>query len=416
MKIKSFFLIAINFCIIASHAQDNLKVTLKDGSQLIGYISRQRPGEDFSFTTKKAEISLDATKIKSIIDHRVKWKDLTTEWKKWVKDQGFSNGKNKDSILTLSDIVTNERTISKVRILERGVKVTYLELSQAVYRLSWDTISVIKAEARPQLLLSGVNRKYVLKSGMEYKGQYVKEIPGKTLSLLQDDGTTYVFHRNDVIKDFRYPINANQTLLEQSDLLDIVVLKNGNSEEGVIIERNYSETDTISNDFLLIQKKEGSIQKIKLSDILEYQKKPNSKYNPIMDVDLQVGEIMVDREICKKRAIKEVGDIITCNIDSISKQVSLKENLAEIVIETKLLDSQSISQYKLIKVISYHSKKQKSTIHGFSYESLVKNAIPLTKYETSINQITKMDYQIRSRGIYALYDTRSNSLILFEVI
>lgn len=414
MKIRSYLLLAVNLCFMVSMAQENLKVTLKDGSQLVGYISRQRPGEDFTLTTKMAEISLDASQVMSIIEHRIKWQNLSKEWKQWAESEGYTNSCNEDAVFTLCDIVTKDRTITQVRILERGVKVTYLELSQNNYKLSWDTISVIKSEPRSRLLLSGLNRKYVLRSGMEYKGQYIKEIPGKTLSLLQDDGTTFVFNRKDVLKDYRYPINLNQPIFEQADLLDVVRLHNGASEEGIIIERNYSDSDTITNDYLMIQQKSGTLQ-IKLSDIAEYQKKRNPDYNPQEDVDLNPGEVMVNRQAVKQRSVKEVAGILTCSVDSITSIVFLKDKPLELIVETKLLDNQPVSQYNLVKVISFFSKKNKKKVHGFTFESLVKDAIVMDKNECSINRITKMSFQIMTKGIYGLYDKSRDFIFIFEV-
>ena len=54
MKIRKLLLpLALLACCSPAWAQSHLKAILKDGSELTGYISRQRPGEDFTFSTSK---------------------------------------------------------------------------------------------------------------------------------------------------------------------------------------------------------------------------------------------------------------------------------------------------------------------------------------------------------------------------
>lgn len=185
MKIKKLLLIITLSGAICGYAQDNQKVILKDGSELVGYISRQRPGENLTFTTKRAEIMVNAENVKSIVDHQVSVNNLSNEWKLWADKNDALMGNGDNAYLVLSDIITTKGTVNHVRILERGVKVKYLELIPNNYSLSWDTIARINVAPRHKLQLTGINRKYKLRSGLEYEGQYVEEIPGKTLSLLQ---------------------------------------------------------------------------------------------------------------------------------------------------------------------------------------------------------------------------------------
>lgn len=397
------------------HAQDNQKAILKDGSELIGYISRQRPGENLTFTTKSAIIMVNAKKVKSIVDNQVSVKTLSDEWKLWADKNGALVGTGDDAYLILSDIITSNGTVNRVRILERGAKVKYLELQPNNYSLSWDTISVIKVAPRSKLQLSGINRKYKLRSGMEYYGQYVEEVPGKTLSLYQDNGVTLVFNRDEVLKDNRYKINPNQTLFEQSDLIDIVQLKNGKSYKGIIFERNYSDADTISNDYLLIQAENGSVQSINLADVLEYQKEPNPAYKILTDVSLDEGEFMVNRNKVNPQAVQEFKNIIRFDIDSIKLILPQSSALTEVVVESKFTDDIQSSQLKLVKVKEYYDKKSKEKVYGLTYEDIVKNAIQPKEMETSVNDITKIIFTVKDIGVYSLYNSYKKEVILFKI-
>ncbi|MBO8438226.1 MAG: hypothetical protein IAC54_04930 [Bacteroidetes bacterium] len=415
MKIKNLLFAAFLCSFVSVSAQDNLRLFLKDGSELIGYISRQRPGENFTFTTNSAIISLNNDNVKSIIDNNVKIKDLSKEWAQWAKDNNAIINSGDNAYLVLSNIVTNNGSINGVRILEKGVRVKYLEIKSNTYTLSWDTIEVIKADRRPKLQISGINRKYKLKSGMEYEGEYAGEVPGQTLSLYQNNGVIFVFNRDEVLKDNRYKINPNQELFEQSDLLDIVQLQSGNLVKGIIVERNYSDADTITSDYLLIQSENGNIQSIKLSDIIEYRKEPNPSYKPITDVKLSVGEYMINRNKVNTQKIKEIDNIVSINIDSINTIIQTKGSPTEITVETKFTDKAEVIQLKLVKIKKFNIKKEKKIINGVTYEDIVKDAIQQKKIETSINNITKITYQIKEKGVYALYNPANKEAIVFTI-
>ncbi len=415
MKIRNLLIAVSLGCFMHGYAQGNQRILLKDGSELVGYISRQRPGENLTFATKSATIMVNSEKVKSIIDNQVNVKSLTKEWKLWAEDNDALIGNGDNAYLVLSDIVTSNGNINRVRIIERGAKVKYLELMPNTYSLSWDTVAMIKVVPRSKLQLSGINRKYKLSSGMEYQGQYVEEIPGKTLSLYQDNGVILVFNRSEVLKDNRYKINPNQSLFEQSDLIDIVQLKNGKSHRGIIIERNYSDADTISSDYLLIQTENGSVQSIKLADVLEYRKEPNPVYKPLTDIFLNEGEFMVNRNKINSQTIQEFKNIIRFDIDSVKVIVPQGNPSTEIVFESKFADDIQPSQIKLVKVKEYCDKRGKEKIYGFTYEDIVKDAIQPKDMETSMNGITKIVFMVKDSGIYSLYNFLKKEVLLFKI-
>lgn len=416
---KATKVLLFGFALIAglatASAQDNLTVVLKDGTELTGYISRQRPGEDFTFTTSKATVLLPSKDVQSIVDSDVKISSLPSEWKEWAEKNDAYDEIGNTRTLLLSDIITHNGSINRVRILEKGAKVRYLELSPNTYSLNWDTIEVVKANKRPKLMLSGVNRRYKLASGMEYEGQYVEEVPGQTMSLLRDNGVVEVFNTEEVMKDNRFKINPNQTLLEQSDLIDIVQLKNGGTHRGVIFERNYSDSDEITNDYLLIQLESGSTMSINLADIVEYRKERNPKYKPITDIVLEEGQAAINRNIVSLFPTKEIAGIVTIDMDSLKLNIS-SEN-PQIIFAEFQMDNAKAQQLKLIKIRKYYDKKAKSNYYGFTFEDMVKNSILPKSVETSINGISKIEYAVPTgaTGIYGVYVPLTNKVAIFKI-
>ena len=399
----------------SASAQDNLTVVLKDGTELTGYISRQRPGENFTFTTSKATVLLPNKNVKSIVDKEVKISSLSPEWKLWAEENDAYNGVGNGRTLLLSDIITTDGSINKVRILEKGAKVRYLELSPNSYSLNWDTISVVRADKRPKLLLSGINRRYKLASGMEYEGQYIEEVPGETMSLLRDNGVIEVFNTEEVMKDNRFKINPNQSLIEQSDLIDIVQMKNGGTHRGVIFERNYSDSDEITNDYLLIQLENGSTMSLNLADIVEYRKEKNANYKPLTDIVLEEGQGAINRKVGSMIPTKEVSGVVTVDTDSLN--INIPQANPQTITAEFHIDNTKAQQLKLIRVRKYQDKKGKSVYYGFTFEDMVKNAILPKSVETSVNGISKIEYIIPTgaTGIYGVYDPFTNKIIIFKI-
>ncbi len=417
MKVTKTLL--FGFALIAglatASAQDNLTVVLKDGTELTGYISRQRPGENFTFTTSKATVLLSSKDVKSIVDSDVKITSLSSEWKEWAEKNDAYDGVDNTRTLLLSDIITNNGSINRVRILEKGAKVRYLELSPNTYSLNWDTIEVVRADKRPKLMLSGVNRRYKLASGMEYEGQYIEEVPGETMSLLRDNGVIEVFNTEEVMKDIRFKINPNQTLLEQSDLIDIVQMKNGSSHRGVIFERNYSESDEITNDYLLIQLDNGTTMSLNLADIIEYRKEKNPDYKPVTDIELADEEAAINRNMGMLISTEEVSGIVTVDTDSL--KITIPSNIPQSITAEFNMDNAAAQQLKLIRIRKYQDKKGKSAYYGFTFEDMVKNAVLPKSVETSVNGISKLEYILPNGdfGIYGVYNPLTNKIIIFKI-
>ena len=310
MKLKHFFFFTLLLQgTTIAHATIVQKLLLKNGSELEGYISMQRPGKDFTFTAEKAIIYMPGTEMKSIVDHEVNIKQLSSVWTEWAEKNDAFEGLGDNRILVLSDIVTEGKTISQVRILEKGAKIKYLEMNNNNYSLNWDTIAVVKAEKRLKTALTGINRIYKLENGQKYEGQYVEEVPGKTLSLYQDNGVVEVFETDKVVKYSMRKINSNQDLFEQSELLDIILLKNNSMLKGIIVEHNFNDK-AASGNYLLLQKESGEIQSIDFSDIEEYRKEVNPKFKPLFDILLREGELVVDRQQTKTLKVEEEDSYI----------------------------------------------------------------------------------------------------------
>jgi hypothetical protein len=301
-----------------------------------------------------------------------------------------------------------------VKILERGEVVKYLEMNPNTYMIPWKEVVSIKGEPRSKTALSGINRIYQLKSGMEFEGQYAEE-NDSMLTLYLGNRVRQSFKINDVVKYTFRPINPNQDIFAQSQLLDVVKTKNGAEAKGIIIEQNYTSNKDTEN-YFLVQQQSGAIQSIKLSEIAETRKEENPKYDPKFDILLKEGDVVINRQEVVQVGVKEQEDNIV--LDSIVKKVLIAKdanNNTKVIVEYRTATAANVETYQLVRVSKHTDKKGKETLYYFSYRDLVNATVRPVSLETSVNHTTKAEYIVGGQGFFALYDAKSKKAIPFVI-
>lgn len=390
------------------------KIYLKDGSVLSGYIQKQDNNGNLTFRSDNAEICLKSKDATISNEKNYSVKDLNKAWIDWAEKNEEFEGIGDNRTLLLADVTSKTKTLSKVKILERGEVVKYLEMTPNTYQISWKNVFSIKGEKRSKTALSGINRIYQLKSGMEFEGQYAEE-NDSVLTLYLNNGVRQSFKINDVVKYTFRPINPNQDIFAQSPLLDIVKTKSGAETKGIIIEQNYT-SDKDSENYFLVQQQSGAIQSIKLSDIAETRKEENPKYDPKYDILLKEGDVVINRQEVALVNIKEQGDNIV--FDSLSNKVVIDReanNNTKVTVEYRSANGSNLEAYQLVKVSKYTDKKGKESYYYFSYRDLVNATVRPASLETSVNHTTKAEYIVGGQGVFALYDAKSKKAIPFTI-
>ena len=74
-----------------------------------------------------------------------------------------------------------------------------------------------------------------------------------------------------------------------------------------------------------------------------------------------------------------------------------------------LSDGKNIDMWQLVKVTKLASKKK--TTYQFTYKDLVNSVVHAKKIEKSVNNTTRMEYQVELTGVYALYDAQGKRAI-----
>ena len=412
-KILSIIAFALGFA-GSAEAVIVQKIYLKNGSVLSGYIQKQEGNGNLTFHTDIAEICLKSKDATISNEKNYNIKDLGKAWIDWAEKNDEFEGVGDSRTLMLADVSSKNKSVSRVKILERGEVVKYLEMAPNTYRIAWKDVVSIKGEPRSKTALSGINRIYQLKSGMEFEGQYAEE-NDSVLTLYLNNRVRQSFKINDVVKYTYRPINPNQDIFAQSPLLDIVKTKSGAETKGIIIEQNYT-SDKDSENYFLVQQQSGAIQSIKLSDIAETRKEENPKYDPKYDILLKEGDVVINRQEVALVNIKEQGDNIV--FDSLSNKVVIDReanNNTKVTVEYRSANGSNLEAYQLVKVSKYTDKKGKESYYYFSYRDLVNATVRPASLETSVNHTTKAEYIVGGQGVFALYDAKSKKAIPFTI-
>ena len=432
-------ILLIVFAVIASCCNAGAvvvqKVYLKNGSVLNGYIQKQDKNDNITFRSESATICVSGQNA-TTTERVYKISDLDKKWIEWAEKNDAFNGVGDSRTLTLNEVIFNHNnsydgndsvavikddmgvfenefkishpSVMKVKVLEKGLIIKYLELTPNTYNFSWDDIESVKAEKREKTALSGIDRIYQLKNGQEVRGQYAGE-SYNTLSLYTNSGMVETFDIDNVTKYFYKPLNPNQDIIEQSELVDVVRTKSNGTYRGIIVERNFAD----GSNYLIIQQQTGASQMLKFADVTEYTKEENAEFKPKFDVLLKEGEVVINRVATDSVGVVKQGS--TLILDSINHQVVVPKESGTTKIIVEYYNPKHLSSDHLILVKVDKSVVKKQNVYSFSADIFDMKKFSAQGSETSVNNTTRVEYVIDGQGVFALYDQNNKRAMPFIV-
>ena len=411
------------------------KVYLKNGSVLNGYIQKQDKNDNITFRSESAVICVNG-KNATTTERVYKINDLDKKWVEWAEKNDAFNGIGDSRTLTLNEVIFNHSnntdyndsvavidddrsvfenefkishpSVMKVRVLEKGLNIKYLELTPNTYNFSWDDIESVKADRREKTALSGIDRIYQLNNGQEVRGQYAGE-SYNTLSLYTNSGMVETFDIDNVVKYFYKPLNPNQDIIEQSELVDVVRTKNNGTFRGIIVERNF----TSGSNYLIIQQQTGASQMLKFADITEYSKEENNDFKPKFDILLKEGEVVINRVPTDSVGVVKKGSTLV--LDSINHKVVVPKDGSSTKIFVEYHNPKHLSSDHLILVKVDKSVVKKKAVYSFSADIFEMKKYTAQGSETSVNNTTRVEYIVDGQGVFALYDQNNKKAMPFIV-
>lgn len=411
-------IVMLLFVYSVTNAQVVQILNLKDGSVMRGFVKTQKPGTTCDFASENAIIVMEGKLVKEIRTEKVPYNKLSDEWKHWAEENEVLYGIGDGREMTFSTIVDkNGNRISNVYVIEKGESVKYVEFTKRDYTLKWENIISIEYLKRSNSMLSGINRSLSVKSGNEVRtvsGQCLKEIPGKTIYLLESDGVVESFNMADVKKDNSIKNNPNQSLFAQSPLLDEILLKDGSVHRGIVTERNYQ--NTLNMYYILTSLNNGSeyTTSIQLGDVTEFRKLPNPDYKPIQDILLKAGDMVVNRQEVKTVKLEETEESFV--IDPKSEKMTFNSNgKIDLDIEANFKEQKELQEWLLIKARKIEKTKKQTEHFEFDYADIVKYTIQPKDISTSMNNTTKISYSLNEKGLYVFFNKQTKQAVLIEL-
>lgn len=405
--------LAVGFMLPAK-AQIVQTMYLKNGSTLYGYLRSQKSSGSIVFSAEKAEIVVDGQKVKNITGKKVGFNSLPDEWKTYADENELLDKKRE---MTLSSIDTGSM-INNVLILEQGKIMKYIELKHD-YALHLDDVAIVEYAPRDEMLLTGINRTLTMKSGnlvTTVTGQCIKEVPGKVICLLKEDGVVESIDMDALEKDNSIKNNPNQSIFEQSKLLDeIRTNDDGKVYTGIITERNYE----LSNYCFVITMKTGDVestQTIWMENVNEICKLPNPDYKEVRDIQLNPGQIMVNRNEAELETINENNGafLVTPKMKRMALKLENKELVIDIEANFKNEKDATDNYFIKTKQFSNKDKKRKDSFY-FTYRDMIESALSPVETLTSMNNTTKISYKVKEKGTYAFYNSTTKKAVVIEV-
>lgn len=409
-------------------AQNIESVELNDGSVLEGYISEQYPGKSIVFSACRATIAVPGKAIASFREHRMNYASLPTEWKQWMdahakgeKDMLLSDillvaepeglkaePDSGSATLDRQKVVPDYLRLSprKVKVLEKGAMVKYLDLTPQTYPLKWSDVKFVRRSRRSSLALSGLNEVIRLKEdGNEYTGEIVEQVLGKQIRLLKKDGVIEVINSNQMASTRKEKLNPDQEIFEQVPLLDHVYTRSGNTITGIIMEQNFINQKDKAG-YLTVLSKSGESRIISYPEVEKYGRSLNPDYQLLTDVLLDDTTVMVNRQKVKFTSFEQDPMGFLYVTDSTHVMVLRRDSLEDrrfIVLEVK--DQPEANEYTLIRAVEKTEveKKREQKKLGFTYENFVIYSTRAVEQTVSVNGTRKMNFAINNPGWYVLY-------------
>ena len=423
-------------------------IILKDGSVLSGYICRQRQGEDLIFMAERAELYISSEAVYTVENRDVNIDLLSDEWQEWCRKNPYAI-KQTDAgrFITLSDITVNrnidtlgmavrlkdsqfapvrrltadDRCLHDVRILERGSRLKFADMSDGYYSIAQSSLQSIRRMPRKDVDLSGIVDIIETSDGRICEGEITGQIPGKSTQLATDDGVVEIIPNEKIVSQRRRALNPEQPLFEQCRFLEEVTARDGAVYKGLIIEQNYGSAKTAG--FIRIQDSNGSVHNIELRNMVMIVKKPNPGFKPIEDIILADGEILVNREkaenvgvetLVVKRATPGNPASYTESVEAFAiedgqKAVNCKFGNGRIVLETRKTAS---NDYRIIRLTPCRAKKKECW--SFTYQEFFNGSMYVAN-TVSPNNTMRLEFDVKEPGMYVIYNNQTHMAVLCNV-
>lgn len=415
MRIFSIIAFSIMFA-VGAESKSYDRLLLKDGSEIDGHIVSQKIGKSIVFQAEKSLICISMGRVSNVTDQYIDLNKLSEEWQMWAKDNPSYVKEDRGSkSLLMNSIRLNKSTardsvvhampldaliIERVRVVEKGATLKYLDLTPAEYTFSLSDIHAVQKFIREDGVVTGLNDVIETTDGLSYEGQITEQVIGKSTRILTGEGVSYVIDNSKIKVQSKKVNNPNQDIFQQAPFIDIVITGT-DKKEGIIVYQNYGTKKEIP--YLYILDKERRENRIDIKNIKEMSRIENPQYVQIKEIHINPGELYINQHLSKP---------VTCEQDGKSKTLyieadSVKEHIVlslDSIHNTLLVEMENLPSNNMTILLPIDFKKIGKTMqYAFNYEDLLtKRIVPHRTTIINNDKNLQMEYEIY-KGIFVLY-------------
>lgn len=405
MRIAKHIILLVIACIVvlSIQAEDKTIISLSDGSTLTGKIVVQRPGKDITIASEKASFAVDAANLKSLKSKKVKYEDLSREWKRWALEKKTLQGDANGRYLVFNEVTTKNYVYSDVvKTKQAGEsKETYEQAVPTKYNIRWNDIAIIERSVSANQSKTAIDDEVTTANGKTYQGIIIRQQLEKNVTIKTDSGKV-MLNASDIIETRKVAHTKGQKLYDIADYTNTLVLKDESVKEGIIIAQHYGKK--AKDRYVTLLHENGTKEKVTADEIVEYRTKYKQE-----DTDVYKKDFVYVNEFHIGKAKTVIEGDKTFFVDK--KVFPFPEG---IVTTFKSRGAKFQSSWRLIALGNQEMGNGRFT-QGYSKETMESNSIVPSTTDLTGN-ISSISFTYLSPGFYALVNADKSESYIIKIV
>ncbi len=398
-------------------------IRMKDGTEYVGYISRQNYVDgtgEITYTRITRSIAIEDI-LSRQTDNREEEK-LSAEWLAWARENDKLESLRDVSYLPLTVMTVKGDISREYYVLLSGSKqVRCFSISSGKANVAMGDIESVSKPERDNTLLTDINDVLQTETNT-YTGVIREQQPGARITIWNNaDRVLYAIDYAEIRSVGKSAFNPDYPIWEQAACLERLHFKAGwSTEPGLIMENGFGADINLL--FAVPSGKGSDLRQYKYEDIASVEKIPNPAYAPRYDIILPEGEARVNRDSTLVAAdILSLGDVFFLNPDKTeavaklaSPAVSIETHisgLADVYVakaeETPMYQSIYEAQMSGQRIPKPQKNEPVVTLETFTYKALIESDVEITRSE-SINGTIKLEFTLPEPGTWFVYLRKKN--------
>jgi len=328
---------------------------------------------------------------------------------------------------------------SNVYLFKQGAYYSFVDVAMHEYTFDWSNVKRISRIARDPRLVSGLIDVIETKGGNVYRGIISEQVPGKMITINLLDGHKEIVIKSSEIKKLaKEGMNPEQSIIEQSPLIEKIVLATGGSETGIVTEQVYVTANNKDRTNLTILKEDGTSRLLTHANVIETRRFPNLHYKPVFDTNESKEAYQINsnwtfsfEETRLDDGIVYVSDrakVTEINLDELSPRGTLcmSFNIDDDTEDIRIISSsyfkkleqkttsEKVQEYmaSVMGLTSVNSTNFKTK--GFSLESFLQNGVEPIKIKKKV-YLKYITFKVDEIGEFIVYLPQTKQCVILKI-